>query len=204
LLDHEDGDQPVLGVDSHVGLVGAGVAERAPELSVGEPAQAIGHRQRAGLRRGHLAERLFREIAFALKRAAAGDHAAEQRKVGGGREQAARRKRQTLAPQVRVDQQWGGDFLQAGLACGGLVRLGQSRGLFPVGPEGGVLHAQREEQPLLDELFVWHAADDFDDPPRRVDPRVVVLEPAARLEVQGERGIAVHRVAQRHRIVEAI
>ena len=57
----------------------------------------------------------------------------------------------------------------------GLVRLRQPLELLLVGPEGRVLHAERLEQALVQELLVGHAADDLDDAAGRVDAGVGVL-----------------------------
>ena len=196
VLHHEHRDELLLGIDAHVGLVGPAVTEGAAGLAIREPTEAIGNREAAGLRRRHLPDRIFREITLSVENAAAEDHAAEQRNVGGGGKQAACRKRHAPATSMQIDKGERGSCLQPGLVGVGLVGLCQSPELGFGGPEGGVVHAQRLKQSLGHELLVRHSTDDFDDASCGVDAGVVVLELGPRLELQGTRRVALHRRAQ--------
>ena len=66
--------------------------------------------------------------------------------------------------------------------AGAAVRRGQPRKLLLGEIEGRVLHSQRTEQPLLEELVERLARDDLDDPCRGVDSRLAVDPLRARLE----------------------
>ena len=90
-----------------------------------------------------------------------------------------------------------GELLLGGIR---LVGLGKTRDLLGVGPEGGVLHAQRAEQPLVHEVFVGLAADDLEDARGGVDAGVGILVLRARLRHQRGLGIGLHRGGERQAV----
>src|SRR5208283_6019336 len=93
-----------------------------------------------------------------------GEHLAEAADVMGSGEETATRRRVAVLPIQRVGQVMDGNLLETALVRCGLIAFGQPPELSRSRKEGGIHHAEWDEQTFLEEFLVRQARDDLDDP----------------------------------------
>ena len=193
MLDEEDGDELLLAVVAGIGAVSAAVGEG---FAIGGEAEAVVRIGLAGLIAGHGLHGFLGENASAFEYAIVCQHLVEEGEILGGGEEATSGHGLALGVVQWVEELADGDLFEVILRSGGLVGFREARLLLFAGPEGGVAHAEGLEEALCEELFIGHAADDFDDAACGVDAGIGVLGFAAGLEEQGHLGITAHALGE--------